>query len=268
MIDQHTTMLAALSEHFPTQAVRQRRGGGNTVFDYVAGPDIIRRLIRATQGQWSWHIKTCEFRPLPPYRDRSGEMKEQSLVVVMGELTIPGLGTRAGIGVQKITEAGGEDLVKGASTDALKKAATLFGVALELYGPDFEEDDTPPPPPPARTPAPSYAAPQPRYATEPPPQVQSPQPPAASTAQATLPAAATSPTVLDPFVADLAATAWSLVEDGKAIPTVWRVFSERRKELDDAQWTQVTQEWQRLKAALTERDAAVAQPGKPASYAG
>jgi hypothetical protein len=170
--------IKALGAPFPAEAVKQRLGGGGSRFSYVAGPDIIRRLTRATAGEWSWHIKSFEFRPLPPLTDRrTGELREQSLVVVMGELTIPGLGTRAGIGVQKVSEAGGEDLVKGASTDALKKAATLFGVALELYGPDFEEDDTPPTPPPARTPPPFYAAPQPRTATEAPPQVQSPQPP-------------------------------------------------------------------------------------------
>jgi hypothetical protein len=62
-------------------------------------------------------------------------------------LTIPGLGTREHIGVQAVEERGGEDLVKGAITDALKKAATLFGVGLELYGPDYEAgevNDAPP----------------------------------------------------------------------------------------------------------------------------
>ncbi len=48
------------------------------------------------------------------------------------------------MGVQKVSERGGEDLVKGAITDAMKKAATLFGVALELYGPDYgAEPDAP-----------------------------------------------------------------------------------------------------------------------------
>jgi hypothetical protein len=136
---------------------------------------------------------------------------------------------------------------------------------LALLGLAPEDDDGNAASQPARTPPPSYAAPQPRTATERPPQAQSPPTPIA---QGASPAAATSPTVLDPFVADLAATAWRLVEDGKAIPTVWRVFSERRKALDDAQWTQVTQEWKRLKTALEERDAATAQPSKPASYAG
>jgi hypothetical protein len=132
----------ALEAPFPDHAIKNRKGGGGSSFDYVEGFTIIRRLNEATGGTWDWAIRSFEFRPLPP--TKMG--KDQSLVVVTGELTIPGLGTRAGVGVQKVSEDGGEDLVKGASTDALKKAATLFGVALDLYGPDYEGDLRPPPP--------------------------------------------------------------------------------------------------------------------------
>lgn len=163
-----------------------------------------------------------------------------------------------------------------AETSAIGRALANYGMSLSKQRPSREEmakveryDEQPPaPPPPARTPAPAQTRSAPRYAPERPPQVQSPSPPPTPIAQGASPAVDTSPTVLDPFVADLAATAWRLVEDGKAIPTVWRVFSERRKEMDDAQWTQVTQEWKRIKTALEERDAAVAQPGKPAYEAG
>lgn len=129
----------ALEAAFPDHAIKQRQGGGGSRFDYVEGFTIIRRLNEATGGTWDWAIRSFEFRPLPP--TRAG--KDQSLVVVTGELTIPGLGTRAGVGVQKVSEDGGEDLVKGASTDALKKAATLFGVALDLRGPDYEGEMRP-----------------------------------------------------------------------------------------------------------------------------
>lgn len=163
------TLLQALGKPFPKEAVKTRVGGGGAKFDYVAGYTVIHRLNDATGGQWSWHVKSFEFRPAGT--DRYG--KEVSLVVVTGELTIPGLGTRAGIGVQKVTENGGEDLVKGASTDALKKAATLFGVALELYGDDYEDEDRAPAPQrqqPARpaprpTPPPAASAEHPLLAT-------------------------------------------------------------------------------------------------------
>jgi len=59
------------------------------------------------------------------------------------------------MGVQMVSERGGEDLVKGAITDAMKKAATLFGVGLELYGPDYGDNaqDTPRPAPTQQRPA-------------------------------------------------------------------------------------------------------------------
>ena len=51
--------------------------------------------------------------------------------VVIGELEIPGLGTRQVLGVQALEDGSGEDLIKGAPSDSLKKAASLFGVPLE-----------------------------------------------------------------------------------------------------------------------------------------
>lgn len=146
-------ILERLGKPFPREAIKQRRAGNSSkALDYVEGHTVIRRLNAATNGKWSWSIKSFEFRPLP----KTSNGNEQSLVVVTGELTIDGLGTRAGIGVQKVTENGGEDLVKGASTDALKKAATMFGVALDLYGDDYEDQ----PAAPASRPAPA-ARPQP-----------------------------------------------------------------------------------------------------------
>lgn len=123
----------ALSVPFPPHAIKKRQGGGGKMLDYVETHTVIRRLNEATNFNWDFHIKSSEWR--------------NDLLMVLGELTIPGMGTRSGYGVQKVNERGGEDLVKGAASDALKKCATLFGVALDLYGPDLEagEVDTPAP---------------------------------------------------------------------------------------------------------------------------
>lgn len=137
------TLLAALGKPFPREAVKTRPGGMGKPFPYVAGYTIIHRLNDATGGMWNWEIKSFEFRPLPP----TSKGKDQWLVVVTGTLGIPGLGSRSGVGVQVVVDGAGEDLVKGASTDALKKAATLFGVALELYGEDYEDEPAPLPEP-------------------------------------------------------------------------------------------------------------------------
>lgn len=113
-----------LRRPFPKEAIKKRVIGGNRKADYVEGHTVILRLIEATENQFDVRVVNLNL--------------GDTLVTATVELTIPGLGSRQHIGVQKVSANGGEDLVKGAITDALKKAATLFGVALELYGDDYE----------------------------------------------------------------------------------------------------------------------------------
>lgn len=133
------TITTALMRPFPQEAIKARQGGGNTRLRYVEGHTIIHRLIDATGNRFDLRVLSL---------DQKGD-----LLTALVELTIPGLGSRQHIGVQKISERGGEDLTKGAITDALKKAATLFGVGLELYGPDYAEADETPAAPPSMPPA-------------------------------------------------------------------------------------------------------------------
>jgi hypothetical protein len=121
-----TEILKALGEPFPKTAVKQREGARGRRFDYIETHTCIHRLNSAA-GAWDFRILNAEFRA--------------DLLIVQGELTIPGLGTRSGFGVQQVAPGAGEDLVKGAASDCLKKCATLFGVALELYGPDYESGE-------------------------------------------------------------------------------------------------------------------------------
>ncbi len=120
--DERDALLAALSEKFPKAAIKQREGARGKQLDYLETHTVIHRLNSAAKT-WDWKLTQLQ--------------QQGDLLIAIGELTIPGLGTRTGIGVQKVSERGGEDLVKGASSDAMKKAATLFGVGLELYGPDY-----------------------------------------------------------------------------------------------------------------------------------
>jgi hypothetical protein len=122
-----TVDLDILTKVFPPEALATRKGGGGKDHTYVATHTAIRRAIDATGNCFDWKINKLEF-----YVDTW---------VCYGTVTIPGLGSRDGIGVQKVSANGGEDLIKGASSDAFKKALTMFGVALELYGPDFEDAD-------------------------------------------------------------------------------------------------------------------------------
>src|SRR6478735_10754706 len=127
----------ALGEPFPRSAIKHRTGGGGKSLAYVEGHTVIHRLNDATGNSWSLEVRSID----------SFTLGTRTLLRAHVALTIPGLGTREHIGVQAVEERGGEDLVKGAITDALKKAATLFGVGLELYGPDYEAgevNDAPP----------------------------------------------------------------------------------------------------------------------------
>lgn len=118
-----------LRRPFPREAIKQRVIGGGRKADYVEGHAVILRLIEATCNQFDVRVVNLNL--------------GDTLVTATVELTIPGLGTRQHIGVQKVNPNGGEDLVKGAVTDGLKKAATLFGVALDLYGEDYEAHSDP-----------------------------------------------------------------------------------------------------------------------------
>jgi hypothetical protein len=128
---------------FPKQAIQIKQVPGQRPLSYVPGHTYIRRLIDVA-GNWDWQIKT--FEPRPYGSTKAGNA--QLLLIVTGTLTIPGLGSRDGMGVQVVTaETGGEDMWKGAQTDALKNAAKLFGVGIDLYGPDYEGFEPPDPNP-------------------------------------------------------------------------------------------------------------------------
>lgn len=128
--------LAKLTEAFPREAIKQRQAGGGRSLDYVEGHTVIHRLNDATNNCWDMTVRNIE----------SKQIGDGTLMIAHVALTLPGLGTREGLGVQMVHNRGGEDLVKGCVTDGLKKAATLFGVGLELYGPDYESGEMAPQP--------------------------------------------------------------------------------------------------------------------------
>ena len=135
-------LLDALSVPFPQAAIKQRPGGGGKALSYVEAHTVIHRLNDATGGTWDLKIIALDWRP--------------DLLVATVEMTIPGLGTRQHIGIQEV-KGNSSDLVKGAVSDAIKKVSTLFGVGLELYGPDFCEEAKPPPPQPPPPPDPRFS---------------------------------------------------------------------------------------------------------------
>lgn len=97
-----------------------RDGGRGQTFSYIKAQAVIERLNYATRNAWDFSVDRYWY--------------EGDLVLAIVTLSIPGLGSRSHIGVQSNKNNVGEDaLAKGAVSDALKKAAAMFGVGAELY---------------------------------------------------------------------------------------------------------------------------------------
>ena len=126
-----------LDEKTPKDAIYKREGRGKMQFDYVQGWWMIKQLNALFQRNWSWRIEKEEV--------------GQSQVWVRGVLTVrmgpgpDGLVYKEAYGGADIKHFGGgnskggqvidiADDLKAASTDALKKAASMLGIAADIYG--------------------------------------------------------------------------------------------------------------------------------------
>jgi len=116
-----------LEKPFGPEQIKQREGNFGKMLDYIEGSSVIQRLNDSFEAKWSFEI--LEHKIL----DNTDE------VVVLGKLAASDI-AKTQFGSSKITRAreSGDmislaDDFKAAGTDALKKCATLFGVALHLY---------------------------------------------------------------------------------------------------------------------------------------
>jgi hypothetical protein len=129
-----TEITNKLMEPFPVDVIEEKNG-----LLYIPHEIIRERLISATDNQFDWSLDQILFRDDGVTRranDRyTGEPRRPLSMIVIGTLTIPGLGSRAGIGAHPLDEGAGEDAAyKSAESDALKRAAMAFGVGLhQLY---------------------------------------------------------------------------------------------------------------------------------------
>lgn len=200
-----------LTSKIPESSKKQRQQGGTTL-TYIGGHTVIRLLNEAFNYQWSFEVVSEEVVPSQPKPMFDGWGKNRKAVVnpdgtqkmepqppvakVLGRLTVPGLGVKEQYG-SKVLIGGAteqESAFKAASTDALKKCASLFGIGLELYGEDefnFDlEEVVAPSQPVTPAPQPVYQAPP----VEAPPVQQTSPTPAPQTAPKPTPQGATSAT--------------------------------------------------------------------------
>lgn len=113
-----------LCRPFPPEQVKQREGQGGKMLSYVEAHSVIARL---NEGCDEWSFEIVEHQIL------------DEEVVVVAKLTADGIMKMAfgGSSITRDREGRGVSIandLKAAGSDALKKAASLLGVALELYG--------------------------------------------------------------------------------------------------------------------------------------
>lgn len=116
-----------LEQPFGPEQIKQREGNFGKKLDYIEGHAVIQRLNDAFDGDWSFTLTHHEI------------LKDTDEVIVIGQLNADGI-VKSQFGSSRITrekETGDiislADDLKAATTDALKKAATLLGVSLHLY---------------------------------------------------------------------------------------------------------------------------------------
>ncbi len=142
----------------PQDKIKQRPGKAGMTFDYVSPDFVIRLLNEAFDYRWSTVITDrrmigdtaiIELQLTVWDADNNPIIKSHSGSCDVGRGMGPG------------------EAFKGAASDAMKKAATLLGVALELYGdddaskPQFQKPPVPPRSTGANHPGPTSAPPAP-----------------------------------------------------------------------------------------------------------
>jgi len=112
---------AALTRPFSRDQIRFKPGSGEW-YPYIEGDDMQDRLIEAIGNTFDLSLDTC--------------MTVGSNIVVSGHLSIPGLGRRAGMGVQEHTSRAGKemgaDMLKGALADLMKSCLHKFDCGTQV----------------------------------------------------------------------------------------------------------------------------------------
>ena len=135
-----------ISQQTPPKEIRTRKGRGGMVFKYTDGAYVIRTLNEALGHNWdfeadneeviNWQGQPFEVR----CRGRlTVRLNGQAVTKVQyGSQIIEFIKERDGKIVAPVSIG---DCFKGAATDAMKKCASLFGVALDLYDSDYKAEN-------------------------------------------------------------------------------------------------------------------------------
>jgi recombination DNA repair RAD52 pathway protein len=128
-------VLSTFTKKTPAKYIKSRPGAGGRTFKYVDTAYVVNELNRLFGIFWEWKIADKQI--------------DDKNIWLQGELTIKNTDgfsiTKTGFGGSKIKKSSqtnepidiSNDL-KAASTLALKKAASLFGIASDIYYPEMD----------------------------------------------------------------------------------------------------------------------------------
>lgn len=143
--------IQALSEPFERSLIRMKPGGKRPATPYISHGLVTKRLNDVCPG---WTSRLVE---MHAYVDGNGVLQCAGVTL---ELTIPGVGSRVEFGTSANRNGFGAD-AKNAMSDALKRCAMRFGVAIDLWEKmDEDDEDAQTVTPQERRPAPSRPAPR------------------------------------------------------------------------------------------------------------
>jgi len=142
-ISEKDSAIEMLKRPLEPSMIKQRSiNSGKVTLNYIEGHTVIDILNKAFNYNWNFEVVNVYFTKSDRYEKKKYNSKEilyteepKSIIIVHGRLTVPNLGIREGFGTKiSLGDASTqESTIKSASTDALKKCATLLGIGIELY---------------------------------------------------------------------------------------------------------------------------------------
>ena len=142
---QLTALRQIAAQQTPQKEIRTRKGRGGQVFKYTDGAYVIRTLNEGFGWDWDFEADNEEvinFNGVPfEVRCRGRltvRLNGQAVTKVQyGSQAIEFIKDKEGNIIAPVTIG---DAYKGAATDAMKKCASLLGVALDLYDSDYKAE--------------------------------------------------------------------------------------------------------------------------------
>mgnify|MGYP002621751755 CR=1 FL=1 len=135
----------AIDQKIPRELVRTKQG-----YKYVNGATIIGLLNHVFGYAWTWKVDKFFMQESAPFKMNGKEVPQGPVAQVLGTLSVTFrdddgkecIVSKSAFGSQPVVgkQTEQESCYKAAATDAMKKAASLFGIAVEFWRNDEEKE--------------------------------------------------------------------------------------------------------------------------------